>query len=181
MLVVQGGSKPMESERYSRVARWLHWGMGLLIIGNLTGGLLHDVNPGLIMPLHKATGILLLALVAVRILWRMTHKAPAYPASMSAGVRFLSSVTHAALYALMVAIPLSGWIMASASDRPIGFFGLFDVPKFGVTKEDLIAGISHEAHELLAFAMIGLLVLHIAAALRHHFVLKDGMMARMLG
>lgn len=171
----------MENERYSRVARWLHWGMALLIIGNLAGGLLHDINPGLIMPLHKANGILLLVLVVVRIVWRLTHKAPAWPESMSGGVRLASSATHFALYALMVLIPLSGWIMSSASERPIGFFGLFDVPKFGVTKDDLIAGISHESHEILAFALIGLLVLHIAAALRHHFVLKDGIMARMLG
>jgi cytochrome b561 len=155
--------------------------MGLLIIGNLAGGLLHDVDPKLIMPLHKATGILLLSLVTIRILWRITHKAPAYPASMSGGVRLLSSATHIILYVLMVLIPLSGWIMASAGDSPISFFGLFDVPKFGVTKEDAIAGVSHEGHELLAFAMIGLLVLHIGAALRHHFILKDGIMARMFG
>lgn len=171
----------METERYSRVARWLHWGMGLLIIGNLAGGLLHDIDPKLIMPLHKATGILLLALVVIRILWRVTHKAPAYPASMSGMERFLSTGTHHILYLMMVLIPLSGWIMSSAGERPIGFFGLFDVPKFAVEKGSLLQGISHEGHELLAFAMIALLVLHIAAALRHHLVLKDGIMARMLG
>ncbi|QJQ31673.1 cytochrome b [Sphingomonas lacunae] len=171
----------MESGQYSRVARWLHWGMALLIIGNLAGGLLHDIAPQQIMPLHKANGILLLALAIVRIGWRLTHKGPDWPDSLSAGARRLSSLTHAMLYGLMVLIPLSGWIMSSASDRPISFFGLFDVPKFAVTKEDLIAGISHEGHEILAFMMIALLVLHIAAALRHHFILKDGIMARMLG
>lgn len=171
----------METERYSRVARWLHWGMGLLIIGNLAGGLLHDIDPKLIMPLHKATGILLLVLVVVRILWRVTHKAPAYPASMSAGARMLSTGTHHFLYLLMLVIPLSGWIMSSASERPIPFFGLFDVPKFAVAKGDFLAEVSHEGHEILGFVMIGLLVLHIAAAIRHHFILKDGIMARMLG
>jgi cytochrome b561 len=171
----------METGYYSRVARWLHWGMALLIIGNLAGGLLHDIAPQQIMPVHKANGILLLVLAIVRIGWRLTHKAPAWPESMSRGARRLSSLAHASLYGLMVLIPLSGWIMSSASDRPISFFGLFDVPKFAVTKEDMVAGISYEAHEMLAFVMIALLVLHIAAALRHHFILKDGIMARMLG
>lgn len=171
----------METERYSRVARWLHWGMGLLIIGNLAGGLLHDIDPKLIMPLHKATGILILSLAVIRILWRVTHKAPPYPASMSSGARFLSTAAHHSLYLLMLVIPLSGWIMSSASDRPISFFGLFDVPKFAVVKDSLMAEISHEGHEILGFVMIALLVVHIAAALRHQFVLKDGIMARMLG
>lgn len=168
-------------DRYSRVARWLHWGMGLLIVANLAGGLLHDINADLIMPLHKATGILLLALAALRIVWRMMHPAPALPADMATWERAVASLTHAILYALMVLIPLSGWIMASASRRSIGFFGLFDVPKFNVIKDSMLAEISHEGHELMGFAMIALLVLHIVAALRHHFVLKDGMLARMWG
>lgn len=171
----------METERYSRVARWLHWSMGLLIIGNLAGGLLHDINPQLIMPLHKATGILLLVLVIIRIGWRMTHRAPAYPASMTAMERFLSTAAHHTLYLMMLLIPISGWIMSSPGPRPISFFGLFDVPKFAVVKDSMLHEISHEGHELLGFAMIALLVIHIAAALRHHIVLKDGILARMLG
>lgn len=171
----------METERYSRVARWLHWGIGLLIIGNLAGGLLHDIAPKLIMPIHKATGITILALVIVRIIWRLTHRAPAWPANFTGLERTVAGVTHFILYAFMLLIPLSGWVMSSASDRPISFFGLFDVPKFAVVKDSLLAEISHEGHEILGFAMIALLVLHIAAALRHHIVLKDGMMARMLG
>lgn len=167
--------------RYSRVARWLHWGMGLLIIGNLAGGLAHDVNPQLIIPLHKATGILLLGLAVLRIVWRMIHPAPPLPADMGTGARALASFTHALLYALMVIIPLSGWVMSSAAEYPISFYGLFDVPKFNVVKDTPLWEVAHEGHEILGFVMIGLLVLHIAAALRHHFMLKDGMLARMLG
>lgn len=166
-------------DRYSRVARALHWGMGLLIVANLAGGLLHDVNAELIMPLHKATGIVLLGLALLRIVWRMLHPAPALPADMATWERAVASFTHAILYALMVLIPLSGWVMASASRWPISFYGLFDVPKFNVIKDSPLAEAAHEGHEIMGYLMIALLVLHILAALRHHFMLKDGMLARM--
>lgn len=169
----------MAQDHYSRVARWLHWTMGLLIVGNLIGGLAHDVNAQLIIPLHKATGILILALAVVRIIWRMLNPAPPLPAGMSVWERALASFTHAILYALMVLIPLSGWVMSSASRFPISFYGLFDVPKFAVVKDSTLYDISHEGHEILAFAMIALLLIHVGAALRHHFVLKDGLLARM--
>ena len=169
----------MVQDIYSRVARWLHWTMGLLIIANLAGGLLHDLNADLIIPLHRATGIVILVLAIARIIWRMTHPAPPLPADMAMWERATASFTHAGLYALMVLVPLSGWVMASASRWPISFFGLFDVPKFSVIKESTLWEITHEGHELMAFAMIALLLLHIGAALRHHFVLKDGMLARM--
>lgn len=168
-------------DRYSRVARALHWGMGLLIVANLAGGLLHDLNKDLIMPLHKATGILLLGLALLRIVWRMMHPAPALPADTATWERAVASFTHAILYALMVLIPLSGWVMASAGRWPISFYGLFDVPKFHVLKDSPLAEAAHEGHEIMGFLMIALLVLHIVAALRHHFVLKDGMLARMWG
>lgn len=169
----------MAQDHYSRVARWLHWTMGLLIIGNLIGGLIHDVNPQLIIPLHKATGILLLALAVVRIVWRMINPAPPLPADMATWERATASFTHALMYALMVLIPLSGWVMSSASEYPISFYGLFEVPKFAVVKDSMLYNVTHEGHELLGFAMIALLLLHIGAALRHHFVLKDGLLARM--
>lgn len=172
-------TQALAQDRYSRVARALHWGMGLLIIANLAGGLLHDLNKDLIMPLHKATGVLLLALAVLRIVWRMMHPAPALPATMPMWERAVASLTHAILYALMILIPLSGWVMASAGRKPLGFFGLFDVPKFNVIKDSMLAEVAHEGHEILGYAMIALLVLHIVAALRHHFVLGDGMLARM--
>lgn len=170
----------MEQIRYSRVARLLHWGVGLLILANLAGGFLHDANPQFIMPLHKATGILILALTVIRILWRLTHPAPALPAAMPMWERATASFTHALMYALMVLIPLSGWVLASAGDRPLSFYGLFDVMKFSVEKSEAFKHVMEERHEQLSFALIALLVLHTVAALRHHFLLKDGLLARML-
>lgn len=170
-----------DAGHYSRVARWLHWAMAILIIGNLAGGLLHDIAPATIMPLHKATGITILMLTLIRFGWRLTHRPPAYPASMANWERWASTIAHNALYALMILVPLTGWLMSSAAGRPVSWFGLFDVPLLPVERSRETAGIFGERHELLAFAMIGLLVLHIAAALRHHYVKKDGMLARMLG
>jgi cytochrome b561 len=171
----------MDTATYTRVARWLHWIIGLLIIGNLAGGLLGDFAPDLIFPLHKSTGLLILGLSLVRLGWRLTHRPPAFPASMPGWERTLGRVTHWIFYALMILIPLSGWIMSSAGKYPLDFYGLFPVMKFDVVKESALWEVAHEGHELLAYAMIGLLLLHIAAALRHRFVLKDGVLARMLG
>jgi cytochrome b561 len=81
----------------------------------------------------------------------------------------------------MLILPLTGWIMSSAGDRPLNWFFLFDVPKFGVDKGGALYGVSHEAHELLPWIWVMLIVLHIAAALRHHFVLKDDVLRRMIG
>jgi cytochrome b561 len=170
----------METATYTRVARWLHWIIGLLIIGNIIGGLAHDVAPQLIMPLHKSTGLLILALTCVRLGWRLTHRPPAWPATMAAWERMVARISHWGFYALMILVPLSGWVMMSAVARPLTFYGLFDVPKLAVPQDRAFAALMGERHELLAFFLIGLLVLHIIAALRHHIVLEDGVMARML-
>lgn len=165
---------------YSRVARWLHWGMALLIIGNLIGGLAHDLAPRTIMPLHMGTGLLILALTLLRFGWRLIHRPPAMPAAMPAWEKAAAHLGHLTLYALMFLIPLSGWVMASAGRSPISFFGLFDVMKFDVTRGTPLWEAAHEGHELMAFGMIALLVIHVVAALRHHHVLKDDVLTRML-
>lgn len=175
------GVMQADAGQYSRVARWLHWGLALLIFGNLAGGFLHDVDPRTIVPIHKATGITILFLTLLRFGWRLTHRPPPYPATMANWERWASTIAHNALYALMILVPLSGWVMASGSEWPISFFGLFDIPKFPVEQSEAFVEMMEERHEMLAFAMIGLLVIHIAAALRHHFVQKDGVLARMLG
>ena len=85
-----------------------------------------------------------------------------------------------ARYAFMIVMPLTGWMRVSAGERPLNWFGLFDIPKFAVTKGDAVVGVAHEGHEVLGLVWLALLVLHVAAALRHHFALKDTMLRRML-
>lgn len=168
-------------ERYSLVARVLHWAIALLILFNLWLGFAHDSLPKdwQVMPVHKSLGLTVLALTVVRILWRFTRPAPALPGTMPQWERLAAHATHFAFYALMVLIPLTGWIMTSAGTRPLTWFFLFDVPKFAVAKDDAIVGISAETHEVGAFLWAALILLHVLAALRHHFILKDGMMRRM--
>ncbi|RVQ66083.1 cytochrome b [Croceicoccus ponticola] len=167
--------------RYNGVARALHWTIAVLIIGNLLGGFLHDaLEPFVrIMPLHKAVGLTVLALSLVRAVWRLTSKAPPLPADMSRWETGAAHATHFAFYLLIIALPLTGWIVASAGKYPLSWFGLFDVPKLAVTRDDALYAIGHEGHELMGVMAAVLIALHVGAALRHHFVLKDNVLRRM--
>lgn len=170
------------AERYNRVARTLHWVMAALIIGNIAGGLLHDsvkdtVN---LIPLHKSIGLTVLVLTIVRIGWRFNWQAPPYPPALEVWQIAAAKGVQGAFYALMLAMPLTGWVMASAGQYPLTWFGLFDVPKFDVARESALYLASRQGHEVLGYLFAGLAVLHIAAALRHHLILKDRVLERML-
>ena len=168
--------------RYTAVARALHWAIALLILLNLVSGFAHEALPKdwAVMPVHKSIGLTVLALTLARIGWRFTHPAPPLPAAMPLWERGAAHMTHALFYAFMLILPLSGWIMTSPWPRPLNWFFLFDVPKFGVGKEDAIVGLSRGAHELLPWVWVALILLHVGAALRHHFVLKDDVLRRMV-
>ncbi|MBD3728221.1 MAG: cytochrome b [Sphingomonadales bacterium] len=167
--------------RYNRGARLLHWLIAALVIANLASGLLHDPLEDYVrlMPSHKAIGMSVLALSLARLAWRFTWRAPAYPEAMTAFERGSAKAVHALFYLLMLAMPLTGWIVSSASKYPLDWFGLFDIPKLAVTKGSATYGFGHEAHELLGYLFLALVVLHVAAALRHHFVLRDDILRRM--
>lgn len=169
-------------ERYNRGARALHWIIAVLVIGNLAGGLLHDALEDTInlMPLHKSIGMTVLALTVVRIAWRFTWRAPVHPAAMSRIDVAAARGVHLLFYGLLLAMPLSGWIMASAGKFPLTWFGLADLPKLAVTRADPAYAIGHEAHEILGWLFAALVILHVAAALRHHFILRDMVLERML-
>lgn len=170
------------TERYNGGAIVLHWLLALLIIGNLAGGLLADSlleGQRWVFPLHKATGILILALTLVRIGWRFAFRPPSLLPVQSAWQHALTRAVHGLFYVLMIAVPLSGWAMVSSAKvlRPISFYGLFEVPFLPVGRE--VYDFAYEAHELLGFAMLGLLILHVGAALWHRFALRDATLARM--
>lgn len=170
------------TDRYNSVARALHWTIALLVIGNIAGGLLHDSLEDIVnlMPLHKASGMTVLALSLVRIGWRLTWTAPAHPSGMTGLEIAAARAVHMVFYGLMLAMPLTGWIMSSAGKYPLTWFGLFDIPKLPVTREDPLYDLGHEGHELLGWLFIALALLHIGAALRHHLLLKDNVLRRML-
>lgn len=172
-----------DAVRYNAVARALHWSIGLLIIANIALALLGEPFEHVlwIFPLHKSIGILVLGLSVLRLLWRLTYTAPPLPAAMPGWEKLAARLVIAAFYAMIILVPLSGWVMSSAGKWPISFFGLFEVTKFAVTKDDPIAHLAHEAHEILGLLFIPLVAVHIAAALRHHIILKDNVLLRMTG
>ncbi len=170
------------ADRYTGVAIALHWVIAALILINLYLGLAGDSLPKdwKVMPVHKAVGITVLALTLVRIGWRVAHPAPPLPAGMPAWERTAAKVNHFAFYALMMVLPLTGWAMVSGTDkrRPLDWFGVFDIPYLPVSKA--VGGVGHELHEVLGWAMLALVVLHVAAALKHHFVSRDTVLTRMI-
>lgn len=176
-------SATVRTDRYSRGAIAFHWTIALLVIVNIVIGLFHEslFDPAQVMPLHKAIGITVLVLSIGRLLWRLTHPAPTLPDHVPGWERTLARTVQAVFYFLIIAMPLSGWMMSSGArvPRPISWFGLFDVPLLPVGKA--LAGGAHEFHELAGFVFAALVVLHIAGALRHHLVLRDRVLSRMLG
>lgn len=168
--------------RYSRVAIALHWTIALLVIANLVIGLLHESLLEGTLPLHKSIGMLVLALSLVRLGWRLTHRPPPLPATVKGWEKGVAHAVHWTLYALIILIPLSGWIFTSASPKrfPLDFFGLTTLPFFVVPQDKAISHVWHDRHEVLAYLMIALLVIHIAAALKHRFFDRDRTLDRML-
>ena len=168
--------------RYNSVARALHWSIGILILFNLFTGMFGESleKVWVSMPLHKATGILILVLSFVRLAWRLGHAPPAYADDAQPALRRFAALTHAAFYGLMIAVPVTGWIFASAEKWPISIYGLFDWPKLALTKAMPIVGAAQTAPEILGYGFGVLVVLHVCAALFHHFELHDQTMRRML-
>jgi cytochrome b561 len=186
-------STAFRRSRYSRTAILLHWIIGLAIIGNLAGGLLLETlfdaadaetrRLGFtVVQLHKSIGLTVLALSLLRLVLRYRAGFPRLPMHMTRGERALARLTHYGFYALMIAMPLSGWIMVSAStlNFPTQWFGLFTVPHLPTGTSKALAGTAGAAHMWLGYGAIALLALHIAGALKHHYLDRDDVLARML-
>lgn len=199
--------------RYSNVAIFLHWAIAVLILYNLVTGFLHDVLPRGWFQFHVSSGVTILTLTVIRIVWRLTHKAPPY-LPMAKWERGLAHLVHFLLYCAMLAAPLTGWAMISAHvDKPAPveqaagattppnipaprkprktmIWGLFELPKLGpvvriADQPDGAAKIKEahelfeERHEMVGWIFLGLLVLHLAGALKHQFIDKERELARM--
>ena len=169
--------------RYTRTAQALHWTLALLLVGMVSLGLyMHELE---LSPLklqlysyHKWAGVSVFLLVLARLAWRATHRPPPLPAGTAPLVRVASSTAHALLYALMIAIPLSGWLMSSAKGFQTVWFGVLPIPDL-LGKDVELGERLAEVHEALNFTLIGLVTVHAAAALKHHFIDKDGLLHRM--
>ena len=168
--------------KYSAVAIALHWVLGLAIIGSFGMGVYMTDLPMSPARLklynyHKWAGISILTLSALRLLWRLTHRPPA-DVPMPAWQQRAAHVTHMALYALFFAVPLVGWAYSSAAGFPIVVFGVLPLPDF-VSPDKALAEILKATHGNLAFLMAFLVIAHIAGALKHQFIDRDGLLSRM--
>lgn len=179
---------PDETARYSGVAIVLHWVLALAILGLFGVGLYMADLPFSPWRLklynwHKWAGVTLLALSAARLLWRWTHRPPALPVAIEQAMpvwqRVAHHATHHGLYVLFFAVPLLGWAYSSAAGFPIVWFGQIALPDF-VAKNKELADLLKPLHELAAWALVGLAGLHIGAALKHHWIDRDGLLNRML-
>ena len=168
---------------YTPVAKGLHWLMAVMIVGLLALGIyMHELplSPQKLelYSWHKWAGVTVFLLVWLRLLWRITNPPPALPAAMSPPMRLAAHAGHAALYGLMVVIPLTGWLMSSAKGVQTVWFGVLPIPDLlGRDKE--LGNLLKDVHEALNWLLMLTLAGHLSAALWHHFVLKDDTLRRM--
>ncbi len=171
-------------ERWGSVAKFLHWTIAILvvvmlIVGNFMEDLPNSPDKMRIYALHKSTGLSILALMIVRLGWRYFDPRPADPPGLGSLAKFASRAVHMAFYALLILMPLSGWLYNSASNFPLKWFGLFRVPALsGPDKQ--IKQLALETHETLFWIILAVLIVHAAAALKHHFIDRDSVLRRML-
>jgi cytochrome b561 len=182
---------PAPSARYTGVAIALHWLMALgvlalVVIGLImTHGGLTSMEKFKLYQLHKSIGVTIMLLLALRVAWRLTHRPPPLP-DMPPLERVAAEGAHLALYLLLLALPLTGWALVSASpfNLPTVLYGVIPWPHIRYFADLPDKASAEKAlkfiHSRLAWAMIGLIALHAGAALRHHFVLRDHVLTRML-
>lgn len=172
------------SERYTPAAIGFHWLMVLLLAGLFALGLyMHDLplSPWKLKlySWHKWAGVTALLLVLLRLAWRAGHAPPALPDGMAAWLRQAARLGHAALYLLMIAVPLSGWLMSSAKGVQTVWFGVLPIPDL-LDKDERLGEWLQQTHRWLNFTLAALVAGHAAMALKHHFVDRDDVLLRML-
>lgn len=176
------------SRRYTGFAIALHWILAIALVGLFAMGLYMADLPFSPSRLklynwHKWAGITVLMLSTIRLLWRLTHRPPALPQAVTLAMPGWQlrayHATHGLMYALFFIVPLVGWAYSSAAGFPIVWFGVIALPDF-VGADKALAELIKPWHEISAFALAGLVLLHVGAALKHHWIDKDGLLTRML-
>lgn len=174
----------MPTVGYSRTAIALHWLIALLIFCAFPLGItMADLpfSPGRLKlySYHKWLGVTVFLLALARLLWRLKHPAPPPPAGMPAWQRIASVATHHLLYALILAVPISGWLMSSAKGFQTVYLGLVPLPDL-LSKDKALGESLLLAHQVLNFALGALVITHLTAALKHHFIDRDEVLGRMI-
>ena len=170
--------------RYTTTAITLHWLVALLIVITFPLGVyVHELS---LSPLklqlvsyHKWIGVTIFLLTLVRLAWRMKHTPPPLPATIPLWQQRAAHGLHHLLYMLLLFIPISGWLMSSAKGVPVVYLGLVQLPDL-VGKDKALGNLLQEVHEVLNFGLLALIGLHVAAAVKHHFIDRDTTLLRML-
>ena len=175
---------PDAPSRYTHTAMGLHWLMALMIFASFGLGLYMvelSLSPTKLKfyAWHKWAGVTIFMLVLVRCLWRLTHRVPPLPDHMPVWQRRGVAFSHALLYALMIAIPLSGWLMSSAKGFQTVYFAVIPIPD-PLAKDKALGDLLVSIHYALNITMICMVAGHAAAALKHHFIDHDDILRRML-
>jgi len=169
--------------RWGALAQLFHWLIVALLIAQYTLATLaedaHGAQRLTLLARHKSVGITILFLALLRLLWRSLNPVPPLPTTLKPYERKLAHITHALLYALLIAQPLSGWMLSSARGFPVSWFGFFTLPDL-VPKNKALYEALMTTHGVLALLLIAVVTVHVAAALKHHFWLKDDTLRRML-
>jgi cytochrome b561 len=172
------------TERWGSLAQLFHWVIVALVITQVVLAQIADDLPTGVEKLatlarHKSVGITILMLATFRLLWRWANPVPVLPPTLRPFERRLAQFTHVSLYALLFAMPLSGWAMSSARGFPVSWWGYVQLPDFVPANRSLYEQL-HEVHETLAYVLGVVAILHVAGALKHHFFLRDDVLRRML-
>jgi cytochrome b561 len=170
--------------RYSAVAQAFHWIIAALIVTQFTLGWMQgDLPLGMhklaLLARHKSFGMTILMLAVLRLLWRLFNRPPELPSGMSKIERVLARATHTAFYVLLFAMPLTGWMMSSAKNYSVSWFGRFTWPNI-IAPNERAFELLRSAHDILSYVLFAIAILHILAALKHHFWNKDDVLIRML-
>jgi cytochrome b561 len=170
--------------RYTTIAVSLHWIIAFAIFATMALGVyMHELELSptklKLYSYHKWIGVTIFGLVLFRLAWRLAHRPPPPPEGMPAWQHRAAGAAHAALYLLTLAIPLSGWLMSSASGFQVVYLGVLPIPDL-VAKDRSLADQLKDVHYYLNILMFTVLVLHVAAALKHHVVDRDDVLSRML-
>ena len=169
---------------YGGMAKSLHWIISLAVIGLLIAGAImtnleDSPTKFTIYSVHKFTGLTVLSLMVIRIVWTSMNPKPLLPPGSKRWEKIAEHAVHYSFYLLLILMPVSGWIMSTAAGYNPHFFGL-ELPAPGIAESEPVAEFFGWVHFVTAWTLFGLLLLHVGAALQHHFIKKDNILKRML-
>lgn len=169
--------------RYDRTSRLLHWITVLIVAGMIPAGLVmarteDRALQDTLFIFHKNAGVILFLIILVRLLWRATHRAPALPDDMPTAQRVAARVVHAGLYVVLLGMAASGYVYVVAGGFPMELLDRLSIPPL-LAENEALSKRAEAAHKATKFALIALIVMHVAAAAFHGLVRRDGVMRRM--